>query len=459
MAKENVSVDWKRYYKDHLVSLEEGAKAIQPGDGIWMGQATQLPYNLLDEMHAHMDAYNYHDISLLWNNANLPFDLLFDPESKKHFRMSSIYCLPLERMSGEMGIMEYAAASYELTEHWVFRNGCNTVAVHLCPPDENGFCNFGAYGVSNGARISKDPRVKKIIALIDHSQFPIPGDPETVSIHVSRFDYIIEDDQVFVPITPPAPTENDKKIASFILPYVHEGDQVEIGYGGLGEEMLTHLKSIGKLSVYTEVACDNMAALAEEGVLTKIVAASPGACSQRFFDFILNSPKAHFYPDDFIINAFNIAKQENIVAINATFMVDLLGQACSEAQGLKPYSGTGGSFAFVYGAINAPGGRSFMCLRSTYTDKHKNLHSNIVPWLPEGSIVTIPKNYQMYIVSEYGLADVYLKSCKDRIKALIKIAHPKFRRELKEKICTTPLISEEDFGDEYDKFLCDSANG
>lgn len=131
-------------------------------------------------------------------------------------------------------------------------------------------------------------------------------------------------------------------------------------------------------------------------------------------------------------------KQENLVAINATFMVDLLGQACSEAQGLTSYSGAGGSFVYIYGAMLAKGGRSFLCLRSTYTDKKGVLHSNIVPWLPEGSIVTTPKNYQMYIVSEYGLADVYLKTIKDRIRALIKIAHPDFRMELKEKF--VPLL-------------------
>ncbi|MEG1165580.1 MAG: acetyl-CoA hydrolase/transferase C-terminal domain-containing protein, partial [Oscillospiraceae bacterium] len=140
-----------------------------------------------------------------------------------------------------------------------------------------------------------------------------------------------------------------------------------------------------------------------------------------------------------------IMKQDNLVAINATFMVDLLGQACSEAQGLTPYSGVGGSFAYIYGAMRAKGGRSFLCLRSSYYDHDGVQHSNIVPWLPEKSIVTTPKNYQMFIVSEYGVADVYLKTMKDRIRALIKIAHPDFRQELKEQICTTSLISERDF--------------
>ena len=146
-----------------------------------------------------------------------------------------------------------------------------------------------------------------------------------------------------------------------------------------------------------------------------------------------------------MINLREIAKQENLVAINATLMVDLLGQACSEAQGLKPYTGVGGSFAYIYGAMRARGGRSFLCLRSTYHDEAGERHSNVVAWLPEGSIVSTPKNYQMYIVTEYGLADVYLKTMPDRIRAMIKIAHPDYREELKKQICTTSLISEADF--------------
>ena len=114
-------------------------------------------------------------------------------------------------------------------------------------------------------------------------------------------------------------------------------------------------------------------------------------------------------------------------------------------------TGAGGSFAYIYGAATAKGGRSFLCLRSTYNDHDGERHSNIVPWLPEGVIVTTPKNFVMYIVSEYGLADCFLKTCKDRIRALIKIAHPDYRKELMEKIVTTPLIKEDDF-EGYDPF-------
>lgn len=150
---------------------------------------------------------------------------------------------------------------------------------------------------------------------------------------------------------------------------------------------------------------------------------------------------------NYMLDPMEIGKQDNLVAINCTLMVDLLGQACSEAQGIKQYSSVGGSFAYLYGAMRSKGGRSFLCLRSTYKDEAGERHSNIVPWLPEKSIVTTPKYLHLYIVSEYGAADVYLRTNKDCIRALLKIAHPDYQATLKEQIISTGMISEEEFAE------------
>ena len=194
-----------------------------------------------------------------------------------------------------------------------------------------------------------------------------------------------------------------------------------------------------------------MLPLVESGKITKVTASSPGACSEKFFEAISKDPRISLISRIDTIDLLSVMKQDNLVAINATFMVDLLGQACSEAQGLKPYTGAGGSFAYIWGATRAKNGRSFLCLRSTYVAHDGSTKSNIVPWLPEGCIVTTPKNYVMYIVTEWGIADVYLKTYTDRIRSLIKTAHPDFREWLKEQILTTPLIEEMDF-DGYDMF-------
>jgi acyl-CoA hydrolase len=451
MAKINLSIDWKKWYDDHVTDLESAARSIKDGDCVWMGQASSIPYKMLDWMAANKEEYK--NVTLLWNVMNVPNDLIFDPDAKKHFKMMSAYNLPLERMAIEMNNIECGGTTYDYLAYWPQEYNCNTLACHVCPPDENGWCNVGHYNITTNQIISRQDYMTNRIAFIDKTgQWPIPGDVEMTSIHITEFDHIVENmdtDLAEIPAQPPS--EIDKQIASHILPYIKEGDKIQIGFGGLGEEILANLRGIGKLEVYSEVACDNMATLCEEGVLTKVVASSPGACSKVFMDFVSKDPRAVIRPQPEMIDPLGVMQQENIVAINATFQVDLIGQACSEAQGLMPYSGPGGSFAYIYGVTRAKNGRSFLCLRSTYVDREGQRHSNVHPWLPEGCIVTTPKQFVMYLVTEYGVADVFLKSLKDRIKAILKIAHPDYRQELKDKICTTPLIKEDDFVD-YDLF-------
>ncbi len=451
MAEKNLNIDWKKYYEDHKVDLAGTAKAVVPGDVFWLGQASTIPYAWLEELYAHME--DYHDVTIYYNVMNQPASMVFDTETKKHFKMISAYCLPVERMAIGMNTIEPGGCTYDTLQYAPFEYGCNAVAVHVAPPDENGYCNVCAYGVTTNQIINLDPRIKKRICFVDRTGvYPVPGPYETHYIHVSQMDYICELDTEPSFIPSPLPTPVDEKIASFIMPHIKSGDNVQIGFGGLGEEILRNLrKAEGTFQIYSEVACDNMQDLVEEGKITKIVASSPGSCSEKFFKFMRDDPRIELRPQQQMIDPLGCMQCDNLVSINATFQIDLLGQACSEAQGLTPFSGPGGSFAYLYGAIRAKNGRSFLCLRSTFTDHDGERHTNIHAWLPEGCIVTTPKVYVMFVVSEYGLADIYLKSLKDRIRALLKIAHPDFRQELKDKICTTALIKEDDFVD-YDLF-------
>ena len=451
MSLINLDVDWKEYYKEHLVSFEEAAKHIEPGDVIFIGQATMVPAAFLDYLYEHKE--DYHDVTIIYNVFNTPVNMIFDHDTKEHFRLLNFFNLPLDRMAMDNRTIEVLGAGYDQYEPALWQYGCNTAAFQLCPPNADGWCNVGCYTVTSYSTTIKDPKVVKKFGFMDATGiYPAPGPIDTHFIHITEFDYIIENNTDMMYIPAPEPTEVDKRVAAFIMPHIHDGDKVQIGFGGLGEEILRCLNDLpGTFEVFSEVACDSMLPLVENGKITKVVASSPGACSQKFFEFLSESPKVTLVPRTIAIDPLGVMQQDNLVAINATFMVDLLGQACSEAQGLKPYTGAGGSFAYMYGTTRSNNGRSFLCLRSTYKTGSGETKSNIVPWLPEGSIVTTPKNYVMFIVSEWGIADVYLRTYTDRIKALIRIAHPEFREWLKEKILTTPLIEEWDFRD-YDMF-------
>lgn len=455
MATKNLNADWKTWYKEHLITLEEAAKLVEPGDVFYLGQATTIPYAFLDELHAHKE--RYHDVTFWYNVMNVPANMLFDSDTRNHFRLLNLFQLPLDRIAYDDHIVDVLGATYDTYHACLQEYGCNGYLHTFCPPDENGYCNVGSYGLATTSTVllNEDIKYKKKFAFIDSTGlYPSPTEHfEDGHVHVTEFDYIIESDSVMMPIPAPQPTEVDIKIASFILPYIKGGDIVQIGYGGLGEYILSQLDNIpGTFEIFSEVYCDSMIPLMESGKITKLRAANPSACSEETFKWIAETDKDFLQlPRTQTIDPLSIMQNDNMVGINATFMVDLLGQACSEAQGLTPYSGQGGSFAYIYGSMRSKGGRNFLCLRSVYTDKAGEAQSNIVPWLPAGCIVTTLKNYVMFVVSEWGLADVYLKCYTDRIKALIKIAHPDFRPWLKEQILTTTLIDEKHF-EGYDMF-------
>ena len=277
MAERNLNIDWKQYYKDHLCSMEEAAKAVKPGDCIWVGEASSIPYTFLDELYKHKE--DYHDVTIYSNVFNQPADMIFDPEAKKYFRQITSYNLPLERMSIGMNVMECGSIGYDKLGDAPFVYGCNAGATYINPPDENGWCNVGVYGVSTNIINYNNPRIKKVFGFIDATgQPPVRGDNlEWTSIHVTQLDYIVEQSTEIMEIPSAPPTQVDKDIASYILPLLKSGDKVEIGFGGLGEEIMANLKSRAPLEVITEVACDNMMNLVEEGILTKVIACSPGA--------------------------------------------------------------------------------------------------------------------------------------------------------------------------------------
>lgn len=435
--------NWKDYYKEHLITMEEAAKKINSGENIWFGQTTGVPYTFLNKLYERKDELN--DVGIFYNFSTGMFDMLFDEESKGHFRIMSIFTGPLDRMSGHMGIADFSSNAYEsLVKQVMDVYLATTMVIEVCPPDENGNCNVTILGAPTNCVINDDPRITKRIAVVNKGQYPAQGDYEALNIPITQFDYIVEDDHELTYLPVSAPTEVDKTIASYIMPYINDGDTVQIGMGGLGEQITQELRVKKNMKIYTEITVDSMVDLVECGAVTHITTAGAYG-SPKVYEFVGTNPNVETRNLNYMLDPVAIGMQDNLVAINCTLMIDLLGQACSEAQGIKQYSSVGGSFGYLYGATRSKGGRSFLCLRSTYKDESGTRHSNIVPWLPEKSIVTTPKYLHMYIVTEYGVANIYLKTNKDRIKALLKIAHPDFQSELKDQIISSGQICESDF--------------
>ncbi len=213
---------------------------------------------------------------------------------------------------------------------------------------------------------------------------------------------------------------------------------MQFGIGGTSNVVGLHLKEKKDLGAHTEMLTDSMMDLFEEGVITgrrktfhpgKIVCGfSVG--TKKLYDFMDNNPICEFAPIHYTNNVDNIAKNDTMVSINNTLTVDLTGQCASESLGHSMYSGTGGQVDFVRGAAKSKGGMSFMTLPSTSMTKNGRISRIVSQFLP-GTVVTTPRSDVQYIVTEWGIADLKLKSIHSRIKEMLKIAHPDFRDQLK----------------------------
>jgi acyl-CoA hydrolase len=432
--------DWKQHLKERTVTLEEAAKKIESGDVIWPGQTIAVPYGLMEAIADRAD--ELHDVLFYTNMFLKPIRLLTDPALKKSFKLLSIFPNALERASAKLGIMDFAPIPYSYSPkamREVYK--VNTCCFEMCPPDEEGYCNVSALGCGTSATVAGF--ADKVIAVFNKHHVPVKGPAEVTKLHVSNIDWFVYDDHELPSIPPSAPEPIDEQIAKIIVEQIHDGDTFQVGMGGLPNAILASLKDKKDLKVYTEILTDGMVDLAEAGVITSMKAV--GAFGMpRLYEFFSN-PMVTFGNNHQILDPTNIAKVENLISINATLQVDLTGQCCSEAIGPMQYSSVGGQLDFIRGACMAKGGRSYITLRSTRTGKDGKLYSNIVACLPEGSIVTTPRAEPMFIVTEYGIADIYMKPIKDRIKALIAIAHPDFRDELKAKAIAQGNIFPDDF--------------
>jgi len=227
-------------------------------------------------------------------------------------------------------------------------------------------------------------------------------------------------------------------MATYIVDLIPDGSTIQLGFGGLGNAIGHMLYNKKELGMHTEVVTPSVTELVKAGVVTgsrknfmpgKIVTGFAVGTNQ-FYKDIDHNEMFEFREVHWVNQPTNIAKNDNMISINTSLMIDLTGQAGSESIGTKQYSGTGGQVNFNQGAKMSKGGKRILAIESTYTDKEGNLRSKILPTLPEGTVVTTPRNEVEYVVTEYGVVDINFDCISTRVKKLISIAHPQFRDEL-----------------------------
>ena len=301
--------------------------------------------------------------------------------------------------------------------------------VSLSPPDEHGFCSFG---VEVGTTKPAAESARHIIAEVNQQMPRTLGDS---FIHVSRLSQVVEVDHPLPLAVQGGNTPENMRIGHHIAGMIPDGATLQMGIGGLPDAVLQNLTNHKDLGIHTELFSDGVVSLFEQGIITcsrktfhpgKMVAGFLFG-TEQLYRFVDNNAIVELHPTDYVNDPFNIALNDNMVAINAALQVDLTGQVCADSIGPVFYSGVGGQLDFIRGAARSKGGLPIIALPSTAKN---DTISRISLMLPEGSGVTTTRNDVHFIVTEYGVAELYGKTIRQRAQALINIAHPKFRDEL-----------------------------
>jgi acetyl-CoA hydrolase len=257
-------------------------------------------------------------------------------------------------------------------------------------------------------------------------------------IHVSKIDYMIPVDYELseLPMNESGPSETTLKIAENCAELIPDGATMQMGIGEIPDAVLKFLFDKKDLGIHTELFSDGVIDLVEAGVLTNSrKTLHPGKITagfilgtKRLYDWVDDNPLCDFHPTEYINDPFVIAQNARMVATNSAIEVDLTGQICADSIGPKLYSGVGGQLDFIYGASRSEGGVPIIALPSKTKD-----FSRIVAMLKHGAGVVTTRNHVHYVVTEYGVADLYGKTVRQRAEQLINIAHPEFRDELRSK--------------------------
>jgi len=376
-----------------------------------------------------------------------PRAVIEDDPDGKHFHMFSWHFTGYDRRKHDAGRCNYIPLNLgEVPDYYRrFLDPMDVAILKTCPMDEGGYFNFGPTNIWQRAVVE---RARLVIVEVNR-QMPYVFGKEN-GVHVTEVDFIIEgDDQPCAELPNADPGEIDGTVARYIAAEVEDGACLQIGIGGMPNAVCCLLLESGvkDLGIHTEMLTDGLGLLYRSGRVTgERKTLDPGKVtytfalgSQSLYATANRNPDMFCHQVDYTNAPHIISQNEKVVSINNTTQIDLQGQVASESDGHRHISGTGGQLQFVRGAYASKGGKSFICLSSTY-EKRGERRSRIVFSLTPGNIVTTPRSDVMYLVTEFGMVNLKGKSVAERAQAIIALAHPDFREDLERQAYEHRLI-------------------
>ncbi len=429
-------MEWTSTYKERVSTPEEAVKAVNSGDRIFLTGNVSVPQKVLAALVDYAPQLKGVEICQALTVGSGDY---VSPEMEGHLRINSIFISANIRKAVHEGRADFTPVF--LSEFpLLFKRGLlplDVAMIHVSPPDEHGFCSLG---VEVGLTKTAAESAKVIIAEVNEQMPRTLGDS---FIHVSRLNYVVPVDYPIAEL-PMGEGDSDEvveKVAGHIAELIPDGATMQLGIGAIPDAVLKFLFDKKDLGIHTELFSDGVIDLVNAGVITnaqktlhpgKIVAGFMIG-TKRLYDWADDNPLIELHRTEYVNDPFVVAQNERMVAINSAIEVDLTGQVCADSIGPKLYSGVGGQLDFIYGASRSKGGVPIIALPSTNTMRDGTVLSKIAAMLKHGAGVVTSRNHVRYIVTEYGVADLYGKTIRDRATQLIGIAHPDFREELKKQ--------------------------
>jgi len=417
-----------------IVSAQEAVSVVKSNDRVFFQGAAMTPNLLIDTLVERYQELKNIDIVQIHTHGDAKY--LQEPYNRS-FYLSSFFVGDNTRKGANSSSGDYIPVF--LSEiHRFFRQNIlplDVAFIQVSPPDKHGFCSLG---ISVDVTLPAIETAKKVVAQINPQVPRTHGDG---IIHISKIDYAVEVDTPIYAASIGTPSEVEAIIGKNIAELVEDGATLQMGIGNIPNAVLHNLHNHKRLGIHTEMFSDGILPLVEKGIITgedkiikngKIVTCF-ALGTRALYDFIDDNPNVHFKEAAYTNDTALIRQNPKVTAINSAIEIDLTGQVCADSIGMYQYSGVGGQMDFIRGASLSEGGKPIIAMPSV---TNKGI-SKITPILKAGASVTTTRAHVHYVVTEYGVVNLYGKGLKERAKALISIAHPEHRealeREAKER--------------------------
>jgi 4-hydroxybutyrate CoA-transferase len=435
-----MSQNWKERLGRKLVSLEEALRPIGSGQRIALAPYTSTPLTLCRGLVEHARRAGLKDIRIDHPASGVSWT---EPEMAGVFELHDNYATPPNRAGCHEGRMEYLPVSVWRSDETPpgFDGDLDAFLVPVSPPDAKGYCSFGP-GVWMSPQMAR--QAKRVIAEVQPDFIRTYG---ANYVHLDQIDAFVEGDAEpggAAAAPPPSPEEVaavEAICTQVAVELVHDGDTLQMGVGTVSASLGRFLDFRNDLGVQTELVTGGIADLVRKGVVTgarkslhpyKVVGSALTVLPREELEAIHENPVFELYDFGYTDDLRRLIQQENFVTVNNAMVVDLTGQVSAEAFNHRMYTGVGGQTVFMIAGAYSPGGKSVSVLPSSSVPTATGRRvTRIVPALPPGTPVTVPRTFVDYVVTEHGIAELRGKTVRERAVALTEIAHPDFREELR----------------------------